>query len=95
MWDAVEGGSVTAVSVASPGGVAVRLAVAFGSLPAGSEVRFFAPGADSQVFGPVTPEQIRALTLPAEAGDPGVDLVTRRLRRHRGHGNLLTDGSGA
>src|SRR5262245_27641033 len=68
IWDTVDGGSVTAVSVTSPGAVAVRLAVAFGSLPAGTEVRFFGPAADSQVFGPITPDQIRELTLPAEAG---------------------------
>jgi len=72
IWDTVDGGSVTAVGVTSPGAVAVRLAVAFGSLPAGTEVRFFGPSADSQVFGPVTLEQIRALTLPGEAGEPGV-----------------------
>jgi hypothetical protein len=72
IWDAVEGGSVTAVSVASPGAVAMRLAVAFGSLPAGTEARFFGPGGDSQVFGPVTAEQMRALTVPAGPGESGV-----------------------
>ena len=72
IWSSAEGGRVTAVSVTSPGAVALRLAVAFTRLPAGAEVRFFGLDASRQVFGPITMQQIRALTIPARPGEPGV-----------------------
>jgi hypothetical protein len=72
IWSAVEGGRATAVRVTSPGAVALRLAVAFTRLPAGTEVRFFGLDSSPQVFGPITMDQIRALTIPAQAGEPGV-----------------------
>ena len=49
IWSAVNGGRVTAVSVTSPGAVALRLGVVFTKLPAGAEVRFF--GVDSNLLG--------------------------------------------
>ena len=72
IWSPVNGGRVTAVSVTSPGAVALRLAVAVTRLPAGAEVRFFGFDSRNQVFGPITIDQIRALTIPAQAGEPGV-----------------------
>ena len=46
--------------------------MAFTKLPAGAEVRFFGLDSSPQVFGPITTDQIRALTIPAQAGEPGV-----------------------
>ena len=72
VWNSVNGGRVTAVSVTSPGAVALRLAVAFTRLPTMAQVRFFGMDSDAQMFGPITMDQIRALTGPSQAGEPGV-----------------------
>src|SRR5262245_55633727 len=72
IWSSVDGGRVTAVSVTSPGAAALRLAVAFTRLPAGAEVRFFGLDSSPQVFCPITMDQIRALTIPAQGDEPGV-----------------------
>jgi len=72
IWSSVNGGRVTAVSVTSPGAVALRLAVAFTRLPTGAEVRFFGLDSSPRVFGPITMDQIRAITIPAQTGEPGV-----------------------
>ena len=60
-------------SVSRPGRRRLRLAVAFGSLAGGEWKSDFSGRAPvRRCSGPLLPEQIRALTLPAEAGEPGV-----------------------
>lgn len=71
-WTPVAGGSVTAVSLTSPGAVGLRLAIAFERLPDGAEVRFFGVGPDGQVMGPFSSSQLRALMVPGESGEPDV-----------------------
>jgi hypothetical protein len=51
-WVAVNGGKVAHFTLTSSGALRVRAQVQVGALPAGVELRFYAPSASATVFGP-------------------------------------------
>src|SRR5215207_4630043 len=71
-WTSVDGGTVAAFSIASTGAAALRVSLAFQSLPHGAEIRFFSLGPDERVFGPFTVTDIRS--LEAKEGVSGAGL---------------------
>ena len=71
-WTSVGSGTVAAFSIASTGATALRVSLAFQSLPDGAEIRFFSLGPDERVFGPFTLTDIRS--LEAKEGVSGAGL---------------------
>ena len=73
-WEAADGGQVATFAVRSPGAVAVRLAIEFQRLPAGSEVRFYSLEAPERALGPYNAEFLsatpRGRNLKQSGSDP-------------------------
>ena len=67
---AADGASVGSLAVTSPGAAAVRARFVFGTVPAGTELRFYDPAAPSAVLGPVLlPPAGATLWSPTVAGE--------------------------
>jgi lysyl endopeptidase len=71
-WTSVDGGTVAAFRIASTGAAALRVSLAFQSLPRGAEIRFFSLGPDERVFGPFTVTDIRSLEAQEEVSGAGL-----------------------
>ena len=71
-WTSVGSGTVAAFSITSTGATALRVSLAFQSLPHGAEIRFFSLGPDERVFGPFTLTDIRSLEAKEGVGGAGL-----------------------
>ena len=71
-WTPAGSSTVTAFSITSPGASALRVSLAFQTLPDGAEIRFFGLGTDDTVFGPFTLSDIRALEVKEGANGVGL-----------------------
>src|SRR5262249_26693481 len=68
VWTRAGEGAVTALSVRSPGAVALRLALDVRTLPAGAELRFFGGDSNAEVIGPFTTSDVLAQIAAPDGG---------------------------